>query len=182
MKLYEINDYELIYLIREGNEGAERLMYKKYNAFIFKCIKEFNVFKCYYDDFYQEGLLALSQALQTFDTNIECSFYSYLQIIIKRRFVRYFKYSCKIDIPFSSYFEEFNEEAAVYNSKKESIEDDYYENGLRLLDKEFDKDVYRLMYKEGLQPSLISEYLDVDIKKVYNTIAKIKNKLQELKY
>ncbi len=182
MNLYEINDYELIYLIREGNEFAEHLIYKKYNAFIYKCIKEFNVFKCYYDDFYQEGLLAVSQAIETFNMDIECSFYSYLQIIIKRRFVRYFKYSCKIDIPFSSYFEEFNEEPAIYNSKKESIEDDYYELGLRLFTSDLDKMVYRLMYKEGMTPALISEALNLEIKKVYNTIAKIKNKLQELKY
>ncbi len=182
MNLYEINDYELIYLIREGNEAAEHLIYKKYNAFIFKCIKEFNVFKCYYDDFYQEGLLALSQTIETFNMNIDCSFYSYLQIIIKRRFVRYFKYSCKIDIPFSSYYEEFNEDAAIYNSKKDSIENDYFELGMSLFKTELDKKVYRMMYKEGMTPSLISEALNIDIKKTYNTIAKIKNKLQELKY
>ncbi len=179
MLLKELNDYELLYLISDGNEYAQYLLYEKYNALLYSKMRDLNVFKKYYDDFYQEGLIALSIAIKTYDMDMASSFYNYLSVIIKRRFLRYYKYLCRLDVPFSSLYNEFENGVMQF---KDPNNFDLYDAGYSLLNTDFDKNVYRLLYKEGFMPKDIASILICDVKKVYNAINKIKKVLQELKY
>lgn len=181
MDLYSLNDFYLLYLIKEGSEIAEALLYKKYNAYIYNMIRELNVFKKYYDDFYQEGLIAICNAINSYDMDSNCSFFNYLYVIMRRRFFRYYKYLCSLELPYSNVFDVLEEDAIKYNSTP-SRELDYYELGLSLLKTKLDRAVYYYLYKEGYTPSMISEVLNIDVKRIYNTIQKIKGLLQELKY
>lgn len=178
MKFNICNDYELIYLIKEGNERAEKILYDKYSRYIYSMMNDLNVYKIHYDDFYQEGLMAVMMAIKTYDMESKCSFLSYFYIILKRRFYRYYNYLCGLELPFSKIYDGFREESVGYTDN----EVNYYELGLSLLKLDFDKEVYRLLYKLGYTPRMICEILGCDTKKVYNTIQKIKGVLKELKY
>jgi len=180
VNLFELNDFELIYLIREGSERAEALLYEKYHAYIYNMILGFNVYKKYYDDFYQEGLMAISIAINTYDMDSQCSFYNYLCIVMRRRFSKYYKYVCELEIPFSTVFNGVSDETNKYNIKEEKST--YYEMGYDILKTDFDRNVYRLVYKEGYSKTMAAEILGCDVKKVYNSIQKIKGLLQELSY
>lgn len=180
MNYYDLNDFELIYLIREGSERAEALLYKKYDAYIYNMIIEFHVFKRYYEDFYQEGLMAIQNAIVSYDMDSKCSFFNYLYIIMRRRFFKYYKYVCELELPFSQLYNTFEEDLIEYNKDEE--ESPYYEMGFEILKTDFDRAVYRLIYKEGYTASMAATYLGCDVKRVYNAIQKIKGKLQELSY
>lgn len=85
------NDYELIYLIKEGNELALNLMYRKYSNFIRIKARKLG-FKSYFiDDCVQEGLLLLTKALMVYDSKYNKSFWSFFNLILERRLWRYHK-------------------------------------------------------------------------------------------
>ena len=41
MKYKNVNDYEVIYMIRENDEDAERLMYEKYRPLLYKYVNKY---------------------------------------------------------------------------------------------------------------------------------------------
>ena len=41
MKYKNVNDYEVIYMIRENDENAEKLMYDKYSPLLYKYVNKF---------------------------------------------------------------------------------------------------------------------------------------------
>ena len=73
------NDYELIYLIKEGNELALNLMYHKYSNFIRIKARELGFRGFDLDDCIQEGLLLLTKAIKTFNNDYNKSFWSYFR-------------------------------------------------------------------------------------------------------
>lgn len=85
------NDYELIYLIKEGNEKALNLMYQKYSNFIRIKARELGFSYLDIDDCVQEGLILLTKALIIYDGNFKKSFWSYFNLILKRRLWRLYK-------------------------------------------------------------------------------------------
>ena len=85
------NDYELIYLIKEGNELALNLMYHKYSNFIRIKARELGFRGFDLDDCIQEGLLLLTKAIKTFNNDYNKSFWSYFNLILKRHLWRYQK-------------------------------------------------------------------------------------------
>ncbi len=85
------NDYELIYLIKEGNYKALNLMYHKYSAFIRLKARECGFKGFYLDDCVQEGLILLNKALKLYDSSYNKSFWSYFNLILQRRLWRFYK-------------------------------------------------------------------------------------------
>jgi DNA-directed RNA polymerase specialized sigma24 family protein len=77
-------------------------------------------------------------------------------------------------------FNGVSDETNKYNIKEEKST--YYEMGYDILKTDFDRNVYRLVYKEGYSKTMAAEILGCDVKKVYNSIQKIKGLLQELSY
>lgn len=170
--MFELNDYELIYLIRDNNEIALDLLYKKYVYLIYHYIKLFNVYGYLRDDFIQEGYLALEEALINFDES-RGTFFNYAEIVIKRKMQRHFKFilSCAVPTDYSNIVLE--EPSSVYN--EESIYDKCYS----YLDDDLDKFIYEKLYKEGLKCKDIALKYNIKIKKIYNRVAKIKKYLKE---
>ncbi len=85
------NDYELIYLINEGNSKALNLMYQKYTNFIRLKARECGFKGMFIEDCVQEGLLLLTKALEVYDPSYNRSFWTYYNIILQRRLWRYYK-------------------------------------------------------------------------------------------
>ena len=70
----QYNDYELLYLMNEFDEDAERLLYEKYSNLIRNRIVKFNIKERYRDDFFQEGLYMLFIATRTYNENCKKTF------------------------------------------------------------------------------------------------------------
>ncbi len=77
------NDYELLYLIKEGIVAAKTELYRKYSFLISKKYYQNQVsFKLSYQDYFQECLMALERAIYFFDTNSSASFFAYFSTVL----------------------------------------------------------------------------------------------------
>ena len=82
-----LNDNELIYLCCENNEEAINIVINKYKNCILSILKdylkEYNIIGVEVADLYQEGLIGLMHAINTFDKEKNVSFYTYANACIK---------------------------------------------------------------------------------------------------
>ncbi len=95
MSYKNYNDYELIYMVRENDEGSYNILFRKYLPIIRKIA--FDNYKCYstygydIDDFIQEGYLGFQQALRSFDENKNILFYTFVSLCIQRKMISFCK-------------------------------------------------------------------------------------------
>ena len=176
MDLYSLNDYELIYLIRDYNEIALELLFAKYKGWIFKKINEFKIFGMERDDFFVEAQMCLYEAIKRYKEEFNVCFFNFYNVIVTRKFIKLSKelitYNIYTDNP-DIYIKE--DDFKYYRS-------DYYELGYNLLITDVDKLIYKELYKIGRTPKEISTLYNIDIKKIYNIIQKIKKVLQSINY
>lgn len=170
------NDYELIYLIRNGNEIALDILLKKYNNLIYKKIIDFKVYNCDFDDFFQEGLMILNNAVSEFSEEYNKSFTRFFELLLIRRFIR---------LRGNSYYKNkyyFLNESLIDKlegniSEKRSI--DYYINKEKNYLSKLENIILQEYFLNSLSVKVISEKYNVDVKKIYNTISRVKNKLKK---
>lgn len=80
---YNYNDNELIYLIKDNNQFAKKVLYDKYSHLIRKIYNERNLKNHFlYYDFQQECYLALEKAIYSFNTEKGSSFYSFYSVVV----------------------------------------------------------------------------------------------------
>ena len=178
---YKYNDYELLYLISEGSEEAEKILYHKYSFLIYKRIYAFRIQKRYRDDFYQEGLMCLNTAINSYNDLYNKTFNKFFDLILQRRFLNLIKR----DYDYFYHVTLFEDDTCL-NKRLEENSDFYYEeeNTKLRLREEIDeirddsKDLklkIELLFEKRLKPREIAGVLNCDIKKVYNVIYAIKN-------
>ena len=87
----DYNDYELIDLIKNNNEEARNILYKKYEPLIFGYSKKILPYcksgGVELNDLIQEGMLGLTNALKTFDDTKKILFYTYAKTCIERKII-----------------------------------------------------------------------------------------------
>ena len=87
MDYKELNDNELVYLCAESNEEAANILISKYKNCILmtlkEYLKEYNIIGVEIADLYQEGLIGLIHAINTFDKEKDVTFYTYANACIK---------------------------------------------------------------------------------------------------
>lgn len=199
MNYKDYNDFELISYVRENSEEANRLLFEKYRPLI-----ESNARKllkvCKYNglelpDLVQEGMFALSRAIETFNESKETSFFTYAKTCIERRQRslvvtngRQKHKALNESIPFEVYDEEDNDTKSVdifladnsYNP--ETVLQDL-EDGNELKEKitslltNFELEVFELKIL-GFDYNEISEILDKDKKQIDNAIQRIRAKFK----
>jgi len=143
----DINDYELIYEIRESSEDSYNLLIKKYSSLIRKLADDYykksKTIKVEYDDLVQEGYYGLLQALDNYDESSSL-FYTFANLCIKREMERLIKsYSRNKQMVLNS--------AISINKPIDSEEDTYLEDVIPS--------------KENIEDSIINE---IDSKRLYN--------------
>jgi len=167
---YQYNDNELLYLIHESEDYAIGILYKKYYNLIYKRLHRFNISKNF-EDFFQEGLMALHTAINSFNPFYNKSFNKYFDLILQRRIMTILKKE-------QGYFynvlikEEIN---CVVNEDVKMYDLSDFIDTLS----PFYKKVYRLKFVENYRPREIAELLDINVKKIYNTIYNIRRKYQD---
>jgi RNA polymerase sporulation-specific sigma factor len=166
--MYKINDYEIIYLIKDHfHEDAFAFMLKKYEKFIWKNIHLLYVDEDNKYDFYQESIIMLHKAIQTFDECYNKTFTRYFELILKRRL-----YSLKKEV--NHYV--LKEPSFFYQLESPSTQK---EDVVIQFDDERKQKVYELYFDSHRSIKYISETLQLTKKQVYNTIYLIKQKIKE---
>lgn len=171
--MYKYNDNELLYLLYEGEDIARQILFGKYNNLIFKRLRAFRIKEKNIEDFYQEGLMALNDAVNTFNPRFKKTFNKYFDLILQRRIIgllrkeKHYFYNVTLTDDLSGYLED---RPSKY----------YYETLITSSLNNFEKDVYILRFRKNYRAHEIAKIMDCNIKKVYNTIYAIRIKLQEL--
>lgn len=93
MDYKNVNDYEVMYMVRENNDEAMSLLFDKYMPLIKKlAVKYYDKVKncgIEFEDFIQEGMIALNRAIMNYDDNSNTLFYTYISVCIERQFITY---------------------------------------------------------------------------------------------
>ena len=161
------NDYELIYLINEGNEPALNLMYLKYENMIAYKAKSCGCRSIELDDYIQEGLILLTSAIKSFKPSLGKTFYRYFEIILLRAFWRQRKKDSKLSLDYNF------TEAVATKSLRESIEE--YASlftGTRQY-------IYKEIFLYSTPANVLAKALGVKTGKIYYEVKKIKEILRQ---
>lgn len=171
--MIEYNDSELLYLMFEGTEIALQILFKKYYGLIHKRLHLFHIKSVNYEDFFQEALMSLYDAVNTYSPLYNKSFNRYFDLLLQRKIMTTIRKE-------SNYFynvnliadEEFilSEESSAYYYVEEA-------DALKILT-DFEIKLYELKFIKRLSPRQISNLLGCDLKKVYNYVYIIKQKLK----
>ena len=198
MDYKDISDDELIMMIRESNDDAKDLIYKKYRYIVSYLVKKYrNIalkFGIELKDLNQEALVGFSDALLSFDRNNDASLKTFISLCVERRLHSFIVKSSRkknimlndalsleheyksFDSTLADIISDNNENNPLtkmtrnerYNDLVSSIYDDLSQN---------EKDVLSLML-EGINYNDIASLLNMSSKSVDNTIQRIKNKVR----
>ncbi len=128
------NDYELLYLINEGNEKALDVLFNKYDHLIRMLAKEYVPYGNKSSDLAQEFRMILFKCIKCYHDYYRISFYSYFLISINRKAKRmmkneYYSESLVLNEPNISFFDKsFKDETYILKTLFKIIEDKYYDN------------------------------------------------------
>ena len=194
-----LNDNELIYLCCENNEEAIDIVINKYKNCILSILKEYlkeyNIIGVEVADLYQEGLIGLMHAINTFDKEKNVSFYTYANACIKTSIIsamrqtfrmknRILNNSYSLDMLIedtnSSLYDlcedESNEPNNVLINKEEKEE---LLNNIKSKLSKNELVIFELKLK-GLKNDEIAELLGKDKKRIENAMSRIKKKYKKL--
>ena len=199
MNYKELNDNELVYLCGENNEDAYNVIIDKYNNCIFSTLKalkkKYNVIGVEVSDLYQEGLLGLMQAINTYNKQKDVLFYTYANACIKKNIISAIKrtFEKKNRILNNSY----SLDNIISNSNTtfyEIFKDESNEPNKLLIDRESEKEAIDKFKKKlskgelevfelkmnGFKNEEVASLINKDKKYVENTMFRIYKKYKEL--
>ena len=191
MDYKNINDYEVLYQIKENNDDyAMNTLIKKYDTVIFNLAKKYFQQAKFHgveiNDFIQEGRIAVMKAINSFDSNNDVLFYTYVCVCINRRLISYCRslntsknmslnYSVSDDAIY--FVRDYSYEPYNYLEIK-SINDMLIEkkNNMNFLD----SNIFELRYN-GFSYKEICSLLDIDLSLLSRRLCKIRYTLQTFK-
>lgn len=199
MNYKELNDNELLFLTAENNEEATNLLINKYKNLILsnlkEYLKEYNIIGVELADLYQEGLIGLLHAVNTFDKEKDVTFYTYANACIKTSLLSAFRqtfrmknrilnnsYSLDKLIEETNYnyyeiFKDYRNDPDVLLTREE--EENELINRIKSKLSKNEKTIFELKLK-GLSNSEIANLMDKDKKYVENTMFRINRKYKEM--
>ncbi len=172
----EHNDFEIISLIREGNDEALALMFEKYTPLIYKKIDRYNL-NFDRDDMYQEGLMILHKTLIKYDDTYRKTFTRFFELNLDRMYITIIsKRTRRTDI--------FNNNVNyIYETSSDRKEPSvYYKLYLEELKKILTKRenlVYTLRELKNYSIEYITKKYKLSEKVVYNSLYRAKAKIKE---
>jgi RNA polymerase sporulation-specific sigma factor len=169
------NDYELLYLFKEKhNQKALEILIKKYEKFIYKKVISFFPRKRDIEDYFQEGLLCLYRAINSFNDKYNKTFMRYFEVILDRHLINLYHKNKREDEKTLMLINEatVNEQIAYEEPKEETKIDVKLGSKLEEL-------IYLYYYIEGKSVNYLSKKLKLSKKQVYNGIYRVKRKLSE---
>lgn len=170
---YHYNDNELLYLIKEKEDSALEIIYQKYIPMIKKRIGDFKIKYKNYDDFFQEGLITLKKAIETYKEEYGKTFNKYFDLLIQRRFIQLLKKESKYFYNVSV-VEDVDTLVCLEERKEVVTLNEIDTSNLSL----FENQVMEMIYNDNMKALEVSEQLKCDIRKVYNAVSRAKQKIK----
>jgi len=81
------SDEALIKKMKDGDENAEKCLYKRYTVIVNRISSSFFIIGGANDDLFQEAMIGLIRAVNSYNAEIDCSFRSYAKICIRRQLI-----------------------------------------------------------------------------------------------
>lgn len=191
-----MNDYELLSYVSEDG-SANEMIFQKYKPLIVETANKMYVYckkmGIEVNDLVQEGMVGLSNAINTFSESHETTFYTYASRCINRKIISYIirlgRLKNKI-LNESVFLELYDEDQSngfgksladnSYNPENILINEESKQEILDIIDNnltEFEKEVINLKIN-GFKYKEIADMLGKDVKYIDNCIQKIKNKIR----
>ncbi|MDD3842458.1 MAG: sigma-70 family RNA polymerase sigma factor [Candidatus Izemoplasmatales bacterium] len=175
MNFRDYNDFEIIDLIKQGNEEALELMFDKYKYLVAKKIAKFNL-SDEFDDCFQEGMIVLYKSVLKYDDDRKKSFMRFFETNLEHHFIsiirtrqRYFKFVReKFPVLIDYHVEEVESNQYTETDIKQAID---HLSQLELV-------VFVAKFINDKPVDLIAREQNVPIKKVYNAIDRIRQKIK----
>lgn len=194
----EYPDNELINMISENSEEARDLIFEKYSYIIDIVIAKYknviNGLSIDLDEIRQEAMVGLSDALVCYNQDEAANLATFITLCSERRIQNYVK-------KFTTQKEIANrgvisiDQKNINNLSLEETIGDLRDEPLKMLEEEEDfkrlqnkidemlspaeKDVYKLLIK-NYKDEDIAKILNLNIKQVYNTTHRIRNKIKDI--
>ena len=187
----EYNDFELVSLARDKNEEAIKIIYDKYKPIIISKAKDLygivNHHGVELNDLIQEGYIGLDNAINGFSESDNVTVYTFANVCIERQIISFIR---KVS---GNKNKLLNDAINIDNSMEHLFKDELdieklfisyedYDETIILLKKNlssFEKTIFE--YKmDGYSNSEIANMTNKDIKVIYNTVNRIKNKLKNI--
>ena len=93
MDYKDLNDYEVVYMIRENDDDAREIIFNKYIPIVKRIASNYlsyaKLAKIEYDDLVQEGLIALNIAINKYNEETGPLFYTFVSVCVERRIITY---------------------------------------------------------------------------------------------
>jgi len=194
----EYNDNELLDLISEGNERAKEILFKKYDRvikiYVSKYIKLSSNIGLDFDDLYQEGLIGLENATNSFN-GVDSKFSTFATVCIDRKMKTILtkanrqknrilnsslslEYMNDDDTPFIDRVkDEGSLDPLLYMVEKEDVKK--LNLNIKRNLSNFENEVYELL-RSHFSYVEIANILDKDIKAIDNAIQRIRKKIDIL--
>ena len=169
--MYNYNDNELLYLIREKHDDALDIMFLKYSPLIKTRISKFRIQKDY-EDFYQEGLIALNIAISRYIDLYDKTFNKYFDLILQRKFIQILKKETN-NFYNVVYIDELN---IIHEEKEKYTSNKTYQIGML---SDFEKHIFKFYSEYNLKAGEIANKLNIDVRRVYNALNRIKKKIRD---
>ncbi len=169
------NDFEIVNMIKSGNQEAFQFLVDKYKFFIAKMIRKFNLTKDF-DDVFQESLMTLYKSALKFEEKYNKTFMRFFELTLTNRLITI----KNKEIKYSQFIHE--KSASLYNLTIYEQSDNYFtekeikEALIKL--SEYEKLVFNTKILGKLSVRETAKKLNCDEKKIYNALERIKNKLK----
>ena len=183
----KINDYEVVYMVRENDEEAREIIFNKYIPIVRRIASDHlalaKMARIEYEDLVQEGLIALNEAINKYNERSGVLFYTFLCVCVERRILTYCRkmnsskhyllntslddeyiYSVSDNDVFEAYFNEINLERKFVSFKN-------------LFDI-VESNIFELRYN-GFSYKEISKLLDIPVSTIDGKLCKIRRILKE---
>lgn len=189
-------DEEIIALVRENNKDALNFLLDKYKELVYMKSSKYFIIGAEKDDIYQEGMIGLYKAIQSFKKDKHNSFRTFANMCVERQLITAIKTSNRqkhmplnsyLSLNTSSYEEDDDNEKTLLDVLNNKMAEDpldtitkkeYYSNVEDAIDKSlstFEKQVLKKFIK-GDSYVKIAEDLESPVKSVDNAIQRIRKK------
>ena len=183
----QYNDYELVSLAREGNEEAINIIYQKYKPIIVCKSKDAIVTASHHgieiSDIMQEGFIGLEEAINNFSEKDNTSFYTFAVLCINRQIINYLRRTTRGKNRI------LNEAVAIDEVVEKSVKDSF-DTEFSFISKDIIEEIKNKLTKfeykvfklkvTGYSFEEIANNLDRDIKSIYNTFHRVKEKIKKI--
>ena len=183
MDYKNVNDYEVMYMIRENDDMAEYIMYDKYHPLLKKIASKYFLLTNQiipFDDLVQEARLGLDGAIKSYSEYNNVLFYTYAKVCIERRLSSFCRNmsSGKHYVFNNSMLDEFIEDKSdnTDNCLDLLIENEDFVKFKHSLDF-IDSNIFELKYN-GFTYIEIAQLLDISYRYLMYRIRKIRDKLK----